>query len=204
MKKTGHITSLAALALTSALFLAACGNGNHQAQTSTSSSVKTSSSSAKKTSTSSSKKASSSLEKSEAGQSSSAITAASSTASATDAAAPANNQAGQAATKQEPAQPAPSDYAYLAGTWANDEGVTLTFNADGTISNGAKIEGRDGSLGVRFKEGYGASLFYAAAGQEFPESIAPKEFTEGTDISKERLVIAQSVNEMAHPFYRVQ
>lgn len=195
MKKIGKFTTLGAFALTLALFLGACSNDDHQAQTSTSSSAQTSSSSAKKTSSSlKNAEASSSLQPSPAN----------SVSSATDTAKLDNNQASLETAKQVPVQPAYSDYAYLAGTWANDEGVTISINADGTTNDGSKIEQYgEGSMGIRSKEGFGAVLLYAVAGQEFPESIAPKEYTAKTDISKERLVISQSVNDMAYPFYRV-
>lgn len=216
MKHTGKMTTLAALALTSALFLGACGNGNTQSQVPSSSAanVKTatssSSSSKRLTVSSSSQQTSSTVSSVETAESTSQPTAASSsetvipvekavTSITTEAPAPVETPASDVARKPAVATPV-----HLVGTWSNDQGVTITIHPDGTASNGAKLELYDnGSVGVRFKEGFGAALFYAPAGQEFSENIAPKKYTAGTDISKECLVIAQSVAEMAHPLYRI-
>lgn len=214
MKHTGKLTALATLTLASVLVLGACGTGNAQSQPSstkiaTSSPSRTSSSSSQTLSSSSSLAQSTSTEStaerasqpaaSQSSEQKTSLVELSESAVASQAT-PATSEV----SKQIATQSSPSDFAYLAGTWANDEGKVLTVNADGTISDGAKIESdKSGALAVRFKEGFGAALFYAPAGQEFPESIAPKEYTAGTDITKERLVIAQSVGEMAHPFYRI-
>lgn len=212
MKHTGKLTALATLTLASVLVLGACGTGNAQSQPS---STKIATSSPSRTSSSSSQTLSSSSSLAQSTESTadrtSQPTASQSSEQKTslvELSEPATASQATPATsevsKQTATQSSPSDFAYLAGTWANDEGKVLTVNADGTISDGAKIESDEsGALAVRFKEGFGAALFYAPAGQDFPESIAPKEYTAGTDITKERLVIAQSVGEMAHPFYRI-
>lgn len=210
MKHTGKLTALATLTLASVLVLGACGTGNAQSQPS---STKIATSSPSRTSSSSSQtlSSSSSLAQSTSTESTAHPAASQSSAQKTSlvelsepAAASQTSPATSEVSKQTVTQSSLSDFAYLAGTWANDEGKVLTVNADGTISDGAKIESDEsGALAVRFKEGFGAALFYAPAGQDFPESIAPKEYTAGTDITKERLVIAQSVGEMAHPFYRI-
>lgn len=212
MKHTGKLTALATLTLASVLVLGACGTGNAQSQPS---STKIATSSPSRTSSSSSQTLSSSSSLAQSTESTadrtSQPTASQSSEQKTslvELSEPATASQATPATsevsKQTVTQSSLSDFAYLAGTWANDEGKVLTVNADGTISDGAKIESDEsGALAVRFKEGFGAALFYAPAGQDFPESIAPKEYTAGTDITKERLVIAQSVGEMAHPFYRI-
>ena len=216
MKTTTYrFTALAAIALASALLLGACGSqkaSTVQTSSSSSKTVQSSSSSSskkavKKTKASSSSSqeessiASASSEKSPA-SSASTPAASSQTAQATtpkQGQATASNQAESSRTSES----STNDVSQLAGTWSNDSS-TITINPDGTTSDNSIIERRsDSSYSLRYNQFGGAGVFYAPAGQEFPEAIAPKEYTAGTDISKERLVIGQSVDAMAHPYYRV-
>lgn len=216
MKKSTRYTAVALVALTSALLLGACG-GNKQATT-TSSTAKTSQSSKMTKSSTKAKaktedktKASSSEEmKAESSASQEAQTSKQIQPSKEEAKQDTNAPAKEATPAKADANQASSEYAKFAGTWTNDEGKTIVINADGTTPDGDHLESvqeQDGGIytgGIRSKEGFGASFFYAPAGQSFPESMAPKEFvnTDGTDISRERIVIAQSADRMAHPFYR--
>lgn len=210
MKKTRKsITTLASLALASALLLGACGSNKQQAtNTSSSSTSQSSSSSSSKKAASS---AASSASSSSTASSSQAETATSSTgvitsdviASQASSAAAAPDATETSAASSQVATQDESVFAHLVGTWANDLGYTITINPDGTASDGAKLEAEDGVVrGIRSKEGFGAAVIYAPAGQEFSLEEQYKHFTEGTDISRERLVIAQSVDGMAHPYYR--
>lgn len=214
MKKTTHrFTALATVALASALLLGACGSQKASTAKTSYSSSKT----VQSTSSSSNKavkktKASSSSSASQEDDTASASSGTSS-ASSTPAASSQTAQAGTSQQEQVPAsnqtesagtsEYSTNDVSQLAGTWSGDKG-TITINPDGTTSDDSTIvRNSDGSYHLRYKEFGGAGVFYEPAGQEFPEAIAPKEYTSGTDISKERLVIGQSVDAMAHPYYRV-
>lgn len=199
MKHKKTTTALATMALASSLILGACGTGKTASQSAPSSSPKVSQSSTKTSSSETKKVQESSLAN---------VSAIASTATETEESSTVTTSASAEATPPAPttvAQASTSDFAHLVGSWSNDQGWTVTINPDGSFADGGKIESYgNGALGYRSKEGFGAVVHYAPAGQEFPESIAPKEYTEGTDISRERLVISQSVNEMAHPYYRVK
>lgn len=214
MKKSTRYTALALVALTSALLLGACG-GNKQAAT-TSSTAKTSqsskmtkSSTKAKTKTENKTKASSSEEmRAESSASQEAQPSKQTQPAKEEANQDTNAQAKETAPATADTNQASSEYAKFAGTWTNDEGKTIVINADGTTQDGEHLEPvreQEGGIyigSIRSKEGFGAAFFYAPAGQSFPESMASKEYTDGTDISRERIVIAQSVDRMAHPFYR--
>lgn len=199
MKHTGKFTIATSIALASVLLLGACGNGKTASEVSQSSSAKVSQGPTK---------ASSLVAKKTAGIRQASDTSITDTVTKTEESSSVTASASAEATSPASnavAQANVADFAHLVGNWVNDQGLTITINPDGSFADGGKIESYgSGSLGYRSKEGFGAAVLYAAAGQEFPESIAPKEFTEGTDISRDRLVISQSVNEMAHPYYRVQ
>lgn len=217
MKTTTYrFTALATIALASALLLGAC--GDQKAST-----VQTSSSSSKTVQSSNSSSSKKTVKKTKASSSSStaqdnsAASASSEKSPASSASAPAaSSPAAQATTPKQgqatasnqadssgTSESSTNDVSQLAGTWSGDNG-TITINPDGTTSDDSTIvRNSDGSYNLRYNQFGGAGVFYAPAGQEFPETIAPKEYTAGTDISKERLVIGQSVDAMAHPYYRV-
>ncbi|KXT74739.1 hypothetical protein STRDD10_00685 [Streptococcus sp. DD10] len=215
-----RFTALAVVALASVFFLGACG-GQKQATTSSSSSKTSQVTKSTKMTKSSSKaktekKAKSEETKPEATQDKTSASAKQETSSAKVV----EEEKSPNPTNQTPAPKQDSeatqasaetnkDYSLVAGTWQNDEGQTITINPDGTVSGGSKLEDgeqRDGyyHAGIRFPEGAGAAVFYATAGQEFPEAIASKQFTDETDINRERLVVGQSEDAMAHPFYRTE
>lgn len=199
MKHTKTVTALATMALASALILGACGTGKTASQSAPSSSPKVSQSSAKASSSVTKK-----IQESSSASVSTVTSAATETEESSIVTTPASTEVATPASATV-AQASTSDFAHLVGSWSNDQGWTITINPDGSFADGGKIESYgNGALGYRSKEGFGAVVHYAPAGQEFPESIAPKEYTEGTDISRERLVISQSVNEMVHPYYRVK
>lgn len=211
MKKTySHLVGLALLSAVAVFLLGACSSGQKEKTTSSSSSKVEQAVKASKTSSKekTDKKASSNDAGNKA-DTSSDKSIASSKQVETPKEEPKKDQPSSEkdSASQQGDTSASAEYAQLAGTWSNDEGATITINPDGTTSDGAKIMQGKTTSGVYTstmysKEGFGASFFYAPAGQAFPEEMAPKEYTEGTDINRERIVIAQSVDRMAHPFYR--
>lgn len=190
-------TAITVLTLATTFLLTACGNAHSTKQTNTSTKkvVETALSSSKKKDRNSS---------SETQVSSSDATKDEVLDSRTEASLKENATTENGVAVSQDASQKNTSFAHLAGSWVNDQGQQISITEDGKTSDGGHLEVySDGSIGIRSKEGFGATVFYALAGQEFPETIAPKEFTTGTDISRERLVISQSVNEMAHPFYRM-
>ncbi|WP_197458297.1 DUF6287 domain-containing protein [Streptococcus sp. DD10] len=194
------VTTLAGLALASALLLGACTNSQSQSKSTTSTS---SSQTTKTSSSSSSGKAGSSVNSSQTveGATGTTLITPETVASATNVASESVETVEETPATDQVADE--SVFANFVGTWSNDQGYTITINPDGTTADGGKLETRNGAvIGIRSLEGFGAAVFYASSGQEFSLAEEDKAFTEGTDISKERLVIAQDLSAMAHPYYR--
>lgn len=215
MKHTGKLTAIVSLALTATLILGACDKSTSQTKNppSLAASVKkstSSSSSSKKVVSSSTLKdaASSKSSQVETQESTSQPMLASSSSSEAiteNTVTPPSLEVVTKTESKEASEPSISNLIPFAGTWMDERGNTITINPDGTTTGDYKLEVyENGSYGIRSKDGAGAAVFYAPGGQEFPETIAPKEYTEGTDVNKDRLVMGQSVSDMSHPFYRVQ
>ena len=180
MKKTLRYTSLSALALLTALTLAACG-GNAE---------KTTASSSKEASSKVTKESSSKTEASQKEEQKSETSSSSATATQTE-------------TKAENKK----DYSKFLGTWENYAGTTATVTADGIVtiqsSKGTfkyemdKVEEKDGYYltGIHLVGGgEGARLIFTPAG-------VANELT-GTDGSQDVLAIGQSPSDKDSHFYR--
>ena len=183
MKKTLRYTSLSALALLTALTLAACG-GNTE---------KTTASSSKEASSKVTKESSSKTEASQKEEQKSETSPSSSASTQTD--------------KKEEKKKSPEAYAKFLGTWENYAGTTATVTADGIVtiqsSKGTfqyemgQVEEKDGyySTGIHLVDGgEGARLIFTPAG-------VANELT-GTDGSQDVLAIGQSPSDKDNQFYR--
>lgn len=211
--KTIKFTLLVVISLTTCFILNACGNGNKQESTTSSTSKVTQTT---KSSEKSEAETSSTKEKATANSSSQ-----DSKASQKDTGNSSNQDANtnqkedtttQMATATMDIQAiAGGDFSSVAGTWANDLGDQLTFKADGTsifkkndgkeIANNTLYDGKiqDGKYVV----GFG----YASAGSSDPLFFIPKGApmpVTGNECPKEQLQLgSDSTYAAQHPYYRV-
>ena len=183
MKKTLRYTSLSALALLTALTLAACG-GNAE---------KTTASSSKEASSKVTKESSSKTEASQKEEQKSETSSSSSASTQTD--------------KKEEKKKTPEAYAKFLGTWENYAGTTATVTADGIVT----IQSSKGTFKyqmdeVQEQDGYYLTGVHLVGGGEgarliFTPAGVQNELT-GTDGSQDVLAIGQSPSDKDSHFYR--
>ena len=106
---------------------------------------------------------------------------------------------------------ASGDFSSMAGTWRDANGVTYTFDAEGLVSDVAKLElvytGLDENgiyrTNIRWHNLTGAALSIIPAGKKLPagETVSGQD---PTDSSQDRFIIAQGISEHPDVFYRVK
>ena len=209
--KTIKFTLLVVISLTTCFILNACGNGNKQESTTSSSSkVTQTTKSSEKSETSSTREkvtANSSSQDSKANQID--------TANSSNQDANANQKDDttiQTTTASMDIQAiAGGDFSSVAGTWTNDLGDQLTFKADGTSvfkKNDGKEIANNTLYDGKIQDGkYIVSFGYASAGSSDPLFFIPKgapmPFT-GNECPKEQLQLgSDSTYAAQHPYYRV-
>ncbi|MEW4355059.1 DUF6287 domain-containing protein [Streptococcus pneumoniae] len=201
MKKQ-WMTKSAMVLVTASLLLGACGNKAEKASDASSSTAKVEQSSTKASSKASKMNEKSSSEMNQASEETQTSTSSQETTTS-------NNENQEATEKKETAAASAidvnalinGDFSSIAGTWQNDKGETLVFSNDGLVSEDRQLLTNDVVAGrAHFTiapkvvgEGGASGLLVMPTGVAAPG---------GTVYTQDAIVVAQSMSEEAHPYYK--